>query len=291
MNIYEKSKHVSGIYLITDTINEVPYIGQTIDIESRRQQHIREVLNQNGDQTQLYCAMRRFGLNNFDFDIIEECQADENILNYLERYWIEYYDSYEHGYNMTRGGQGKDSWIYNPQKIRDLWDEGFNIKQIQNILGCSQQLVSERLRGYNDYNKETARARYTYLNNGAGPIYQYSLMGDFIQEYPNATIAAKKINNSRNDTILACLNNKINSAYGFQWSLQKVDKLTPVAVPHGKLVQCIETQEVFTSTREAARFYNLSSHSNIVECCNGKKKSAGKHKITGEKLHWKYYEP
>lgn len=279
-------EHTSGIYLITNTINGMQYVGQSVDISQRWSQHKTTAKNIK-ETADLYQAMREYGIDNFTCEVIEECSKEQ--LNEREIYWIDYYDTFYHGYNMTRGGQGKDGWKYDPEEIKHLWDMGLSVKEIMNALGCSQQLVSERLIGYKDYNNETARARC--ISYSTGVIYQYSLMGDFIQSFPSATAAAKQINNSRNDTILACLNGRINSAYGYQWRKEYVEKLLPIAVPHGKLVQCIETQEIFTSTVEAAKAYNLKSHTNIVDCIHGKKKSAGKHKITGEKLHWKYIEP
>lgn len=276
-------KHVSGIYLITNTLNGMQYIGQSIDIGQRWSQHKATAKNikENAD---LYQAMREYGIENFICEILEECNKDQ--LNEREIYWIDYYDTFYHGYNMTRGGQGDNGWKYDPEEIKYLWDKGLSVKEIMNTLGCSQQLISERLTGYKDYSNETARARNQAYS--LGMVYQYTLLGEYIQSFPSASFAAKFLNIPRNDTILDCLHGKINSAYGFQWSWEKFPSLPPIAAPHSKLVQCIETGEIFTSTQEAAKAYNLKSRSNIIECISGKKKSAGKHKITGEKLHWKY---
>lgn len=278
-------KHISGIYLITNLITQEKYVGQSIDIYNRWRQH-KAVAKNSKEQAKLYQAIRAYGIENFSCEILEECENTQ--LNEREIYWIEYYNTFYQGYNMTRGGQGPYGWKYNPEKIRSLWDEGYSVKAIQSIIGCSEQLVSDRLRGYKDYNNETARARYEYYSSG--PVYQYTLLGKYIQSFPNATIAAHQINNSRNDNILSCLRKETKTAYGFQWSWEYKEKIPPVSMPHAKLVQCIETNEIFVSTVEAAKAYNLKSHSNIVDCIYGKKKSAGKHKITGEKLHWKYVE-
>lgn len=51
-------------------------------------------------------------------------------------------------------------------------------------------------------------------------------------------------------------------------------------------VYCVELDEIFNSIKEATDKLNIRS--NIVNCCNGKIKSAGKHPETGEPLHWKY---
>lgn len=49
--------------------------------------------------------MRKYGIDKFNIQIIEECSNEDLILK--EAYWIEHYDSYKNGYNMTEGkGEG-----------------------------------------------------------------------------------------------------------------------------------------------------------------------------------------
>ena len=47
--------------------------------------------------------------------------------------------------------------------------------------------------------------------------------------------------------------------------------------------------EIFNSITEASNKYNIC-YSSISECCRYKRKSAGKHPETGEKLKWMYYD-
>ena len=56
--------------------------------------------------------------------------------------------------------------------------------------------------------------------------------------------------------------------------------------PNHTMVYCVELDEYFGATREAERKYGIS-HSGISACLNGKQETAGKHPLTGEKLHWK----
>jgi group I intron endonuclease len=60
--------------------------------------------------------------------------------------------------------------------------------------------------------------------------------------------------------------------------------------PASRAVICIETGELFESAKLAAKWCNLKSSPMIGQVCLGYRKSAGKHPITGEKLHWKYAE-
>lgn len=50
----------------------------------------------------LYRSMRKYGIDNFEFSILEECAISE--LNEREKFWIQYYDSFFNGYNTTLGG-------------------------------------------------------------------------------------------------------------------------------------------------------------------------------------------
>ena len=59
--------------------------------------------------------------------------------------------------------------------------------------------------------------------------------------------------------------------------------------PKSKKVICVTTNEVFDYINEAERKYNVA-HQDIGRCCKGKRKSAGKHPVTGERLKWEYEE-
>lgn len=60
--------------------------------------------------------------------------------------------------------------------------------------------------------------------------------------------------------------------------------------PASKKVVCIETGDVFETMKDAAKWCGLKTHTNISNVCNGKRKHAGLHPQTGEKLTWKYIE-
>lgn len=102
-----------GIYKITNQISGKVYIGQSIDIE-RRWRHHRGSYAITDNRNELYQDMIIYGKDNFSFEVIKECSADE--LNYWEKYYIRFYDSFNNGYNMTIGGMG----IVHPVKLSDL---------------------------------------------------------------------------------------------------------------------------------------------------------------------------
>lgn len=90
-----------GIYKITNKINNKCYIGQSRNIERRWKRHIQE----NNDSA-IHRAIKKYGVENFSFEVIEECSTEE--LDKKEIYWINFYNSIdkEKGYNLTLGGLG-----------------------------------------------------------------------------------------------------------------------------------------------------------------------------------------
>ena len=94
-----------GIYTITNIINNKKYVGLSFNIEERWQQHIKYAFKESNDRyhnNRIYNALRKYGIDNFKFEIIEECKKEK--LKEREIYWIDYYDAYNNGYNLTIGG-------------------------------------------------------------------------------------------------------------------------------------------------------------------------------------------
>lgn len=98
------SKPTTGIYKIQDIENGKVYIGQAANISDRWKQHIKRGLHAETPlNNKLYPALWEKGVENFSFEIMEECARTE--LNEREKFWIEYFDSKNWGYNVT-GGNG-----------------------------------------------------------------------------------------------------------------------------------------------------------------------------------------
>ena len=95
---------ICGIYKITNQINGKCYIGQSVSIKRRWQEHYR--FNSREQDTVIHQAFKKYGIENFSFEILEECS--QNQLDDLEIKWIAYFDSQNpnKGYNRTSGGQG-----------------------------------------------------------------------------------------------------------------------------------------------------------------------------------------
>ena len=115
----DKTENIGYIYKITNLINNKCYIGQTTkSIEERWNRHKRDAFNKEkyNYEYPLYRAFRKYGIENFSFEIIEECETSE--LNEKEIYWINYYNSAKSkGYNQSLGGKGNKTLNLNEQEV------------------------------------------------------------------------------------------------------------------------------------------------------------------------------
>lgn len=93
------NKKITGIYKITNIENHMCYIGQAVDIADRWKQHIKRGLGaETATKNKLYPAMREYGVENFTFEIIEECEREK--LNEREQYWQNYFHAKDYGYSI-----------------------------------------------------------------------------------------------------------------------------------------------------------------------------------------------
>ena len=93
------------IYIITNKINDKVYIGQTRqeNPEKRWEQHIND-FKRATKNTKLVQSVKRIGIDNFSFEVIDERQYEEVFqLDLVEWEYIKQYDSCNNGYNSDEG--------------------------------------------------------------------------------------------------------------------------------------------------------------------------------------------
>lgn len=100
--LQEKTK--CGIYKITDILTNACYIGQSVDIYKRWNDHCKCGLGiDTPPGNKLYKAMQEDGLENFTFELLEECSRED--LDAKERYFIQLYQAKEFGFNGNEGNK------------------------------------------------------------------------------------------------------------------------------------------------------------------------------------------
>ena len=292
---------ISGIYKITNQINNKSYIGKSKDIMRRWRQHKTEPYNINADtyDVAFYRAIRKYGIENFQFEIIEQCPEDQ--LNEREKYWIEYYNTYMNhpnaqGYNMTRGGEYTYSEPqYDYDYILELWNQGKTHQEILNIVRCADGTLIYIL---DTLQIPVCKRRYRGNLYKANPVNQYDLEGHFINSYSSISEAARNLLDkypaANVSNICYACNGKIISAYGYLWryknSQNTNNDLSKIEISIAKQKSTINQYDLegkyiatYPTIKDALLENHLSiSQSAIANACNGSTKSSGG-------FMWRYY--
>ena len=97
------------IYLVTNLINQMKYVGQTTrTLKQRKSSHLSS--SKKGSTYYLHRAIRKYGAENFKWEVIYNASSEEE-LNEKETFFIkEYNTNSQDGYNLTEGGRGIRGW-------------------------------------------------------------------------------------------------------------------------------------------------------------------------------------
>ena len=104
-----EENHYNCIYMYTNKINGKRYVGQALDFNKRHKDHVYAMINKNHREhnAPIQCAFRKYGLDNFDIEILKENLNTRCLLNFYECYYIKKFDSLcknKNGYNLSDGG-------------------------------------------------------------------------------------------------------------------------------------------------------------------------------------------
>ena len=228
----DKGEEVGIIYGWYCTVTDKWYIGQTVNPEKRFNCHIDRAINKK-DKTYFYNSIRKYGLENFVYCVLEENVLREN-LNMREMGWIEYYDSFYCGYNMTAGGnqtifseefkekmseanKGRIPWnkgkhgIYSEETLKKL-SESLKGKPgywtNKHLSEETKKKLSESLKGKPSWQK----GKPSYNRK---PVSKYDLNGNFIKKYNCITDALKE--NPKAGHIGEVCNGYRKQSGGFIW--------------------------------------------------------------------------
>lgn len=172
------------IYKITNLINNKCYIGQTIKpADQRWQEHkYRAFENIKTEENKpLYYAMRKYGLSNFKFEVIQDNIETFEQLDKAEIYWIDYYNSFVNGYNQTFGGQRYHRILPN-QEIIDDYHKTKSARKTAKNFGIDHSTVDDILNQNNI-------PRYSF-REAAGQRIKIS-KGDFEKEFDSVKDCAE----------------------------------------------------------------------------------------------------
>lgn len=134
------------IYIIKNFVNTKVYIGQTTsDVQTRFKQHLKKsILSLR--HYKIYNAIKKYGKDKFYIEVLEKNIPVEK-LDEREIYYIELYNSFECGYNSSKGGDGRViNKSYDEQKIINSYLSGRSLNQICKDYNVSTATISRVLK-------------------------------------------------------------------------------------------------------------------------------------------------
>ena len=207
------------IYQITNDVNQKIYIGKTENsIEKRFKEHCWDASRERNEKRSLYNAMRKYGIEHFHIELIEETDNPEE----REIYWIEKKQSFKNGYNATIGGDGRKYIDYD--LVVKTYQDLQNIKLVAKQLNHDESTISKILK---EKNIDIKSSIEWMRENRGKKVGQYDLNDNFIQSFDSRGLASKYLIDNHYTTSVAIdavagrigqvCNGKRKTAYGFKW--------------------------------------------------------------------------
>ena len=233
---------IGFIYKYENKINHKVYIGQTTDLVNRKSSHRYK---STFEKTKFYNAIRKYGWDNFDFDILAQVEEEtlEQVcatLDELEIKFISEYDSFNNGYNSTAGGhcyRGKEvseefreycrNRQYSEETRRKMSEAAHNRIVSEETKNKLKENARKRNIGkYADINREKINA--TLRAKFSKPVLQLDKSGNVVNEFPSVSEAAEFIRTylAPGKTFIGMMNgihrhctgkSKKRFYYGFEW--------------------------------------------------------------------------
>lgn len=227
---------MSGVYKITNTINNKFYIGSTINFKIRFKDH-KKFLNQNNHgNSYLQKSWNKNKEENFIFEIIEFIEDISKLLE-REQYYLDTLQSWKRsiGYNICEiagsvlgikwkqssknkitGGNNHFFRKTHSDKQKESWSK-FRVGVKNGFFNKSHSKETKQKMSLCDKSYIKKGIESPFYNKGK-TVKQYSLDGILIKEFISVAEAKRQLNIKINAPgISLCCNDKASSAYGFIW--------------------------------------------------------------------------
>ena len=256
------------IYKFTNKKNNMNYIGQSVNPEKRKMEHLYG--RKKGNIPYFDRVLKKYGIEQFDFEIIDKANTQEEIDKLEKEYILKYNSLKPNGYNILKGGRlQRGAWNSKPIDEYDLqgnyinsyesagYYQNFVNKQYDSRMirrACSEQKhYKERIFRWKGDEKPNSYQKTP--SSKSKEVFQFSKDGKLIKSYPSITIASELTNTSRT-SIIGCLKGYYKMANGFYWSYTSSINIEPSQKVRIKTIiyKCDENKNIikkYYNTREA----------------------------------------
>ncbi len=186
---------MNTIYMITNLKDGKAYVGFDSKWPSRKAVHICEAITRKNRKYPLYNAIRKYGLDNFRWDILYQNKDREHTLNIMETKFIINQNTHfkeGHGYNMTYGGEGAKGWIPSEETKKKISESNLGKKAWNK--GKPSPWTS--LRNKNSKGKPAPNRRKEYVViSPSGETFEVKGISKFAKEnglYPGNLVSVAK---------------------------------------------------------------------------------------------------
>lgn len=202
-------------------VNGKVYIGKTShSLEQRWIKHQQNAAGRYKDKSYpLYNAINKYGIENFQIEVVEDNISDNDINN-KEKFYIKQFNSCilepnSNGYNATYGGDGNKIKDYNEQIIIQQYQSGKSAAEIGRLNNISRNTVCEVLNAHNIIilsPKERGAKKVQQLDKNTEEI---------LQEYSSITDASKSLGKGKSGYthISRAARGIRKTAYGYKWKI------------------------------------------------------------------------
>lgn len=280
------------IYKATSQTTGKIYIGQSSQTLSERiAQHNSHAYGHQYNY-HFHNAIRKYGKDDFKYEIIEDDIKDIVTLNEREIYWIKYYNSYYNGYNSTFGGDGHKT--RDDELIIKLFNDGKTTQEICEITKYNKNTVYKAYKLNNLTEENLQRKNEKIKLRCSKQVEQYDLEGNFIKLWGSASECGRALGNQSLISAICRQEKNILSAYGYLFKYADDPQDISVWVSRlnnkknsGKKKKRIGQYDLnwnlittYESGSEAARALKKKDKSNICAAARKEKKAYG--------FLWKY---
>lgn len=160
------------IYLVTNNINGKTYVGFDSRWPTRKNSHINNVSTNRYPKLALYKAMKKYGLENFSWQVLYQSLDRDHTLNEMEPYFISETNSYIHapnsnGYNLTKGGEGTFGYKHTQE-----------FKDHQKMLQSGKSLPEETIKKISNTKKGNSKRTPGSFTKGSVPWNYGAIMSE-----------------------------------------------------------------------------------------------------------------